>query len=393
MKHRFIHRMVFLVLTPIFRMFFRWRYRFKPDRFSYKNRKKGPYLILSNHALSIDPLLVATSFKGPIYYVASDIIFTMGLLSKLIRFLVSPIPKTKSRSDMETIRDIMRRVKKGYNIGIFPEGNSTFTGETMTITKATPKLVKLLKVPVIFYHIEGGYFTKPRWGRHLRKGRTRGVIHSIWEPEDYKDLTIEQIAAHIEKELYVNDHELQKHCKIPYKGKNLAEDFESSFYVCPSCNSFHSLYSLKNKIHCQQCDLSVLYTKTGELIDTPQQIENTIDWYDFQVNASKRYLDTTRDAIFFEEHFPKTFKIEKSQKKRPIGPSKVVLRRETLKIENSHETLTIDIKDVTCAVQQKNKLIIYQSGTPTIYYLVGKKKTNALKYVTFTDILNKREVY
>ena len=34
--------------------------------------KKGPYLLLFNHTTNLDPLMMALSFKGPVYFVAND---------------------------------------------------------------------------------------------------------------------------------------------------------------------------------------------------------------------------------------------------------------------------------------------------------------------------------
>ena len=43
---------------------------------------------------------VGMSFLRPIYYVATEDIFSMGFLSKLIRFLVAPIPIKKQTTDI-----------------------------------------------------------------------------------------------------------------------------------------------------------------------------------------------------------------------------------------------------------------------------------------------------
>ena len=51
------------------------------------------------------------------------------------------------------------------------------------------KLIKLLKLPVLIYRIEGGYLTSPRWSKKLRRGKVRGYVYSTWTYDEYKDLS------------------------------------------------------------------------------------------------------------------------------------------------------------------------------------------------------------
>ena len=80
-----------------------------------------PYLILFNHQTAFDQFFTSIAFKKHIYYIASEDLFSNGFLSKLITWLVAPIPFRKSTSDIAAIKNCLRIVKEGGSIGMAPE--------------------------------------------------------------------------------------------------------------------------------------------------------------------------------------------------------------------------------------------------------------------------------
>ena len=62
---------------------------------------------------------------------------------------------------MEAIRKTKRIVQAGGSIGIFPEGNTTYNGQTATIQASTVKLIRMLKIPVIIINMKGFYLSFP----------------------------------------------------------------------------------------------------------------------------------------------------------------------------------------------------------------------------------------
>lgn len=390
MRRRFRHDLVYFLLKPFFRLFVRMRFNFRPMRFKAPPGIKGPYLILSNHQLAMDPFLLALSFKGPIYFVASDMIFSIKFWSKLIVYLVNPIPKTKYRSDKETVRDMIKIVRSKGTIGIFPEGNATFSGETQHIPPSIAKLIKLLKIPVIFYHIEGGALTKPRWSHHVKRGKVIGYVHKVWPYDAYKDLSVDSIIALVKENLYVNDHDLNQEKKIRYKGKKLAEDIESSYFYCPNCHSLNTIYSNDDHVCCKNCTFSVVYTLYGTFEKTHQTafFETTVPWYKAQEEALAKALEATKDdEVLFVDEEEAVYTVERSKRKTLIGHATLKLSKKEITLAFDKETITLNTLQVLPSVQQKNKLILYDKVSKTTYYLLNHKKRNALKYVLAINYL------
>ena len=102
-------------------------YRVKITKF--KEEKKQPYLILYNHQTAFDQFFVGLAFKQPIYYMATEDIFSNGWVSSLIKYLVEPIPIKKQTTDIKAILNCIRIAKEGGSICIAPEGNRTYSGE------------------------------------------------------------------------------------------------------------------------------------------------------------------------------------------------------------------------------------------------------------------------
>ena len=95
------HRVVKFFLRWIFAIVCRVRYRVSLPAF--KEQKGRQFLILMNHQTPFDQFFVSVVFKMPIYFVGTEDIFSLGFLSKALKFLVAPIPIKKQTADMAAV--------------------------------------------------------------------------------------------------------------------------------------------------------------------------------------------------------------------------------------------------------------------------------------------------
>ncbi len=382
MRKRFRHQVTYFFLRPVFRLFVYFKFRYKGKRYKQEAGVKAPYLILSNHALAMDPFLMAMSFKVPLYFVASDMIFSIPFWSKVIKYLVSPIPKTKYRSDMATIRDILKMIKSGGSIAIFIEGNATFHGDLMPIEKSIVKLLRLVKVPVLLYRIDGAYLTKPRWSKHVRRGKTSGQVTKTLTPEAIASMDDDTLFKTIIEHIRADDYAFQEKYNLTYKGKRLAEDIESAYFYCPSCHAMNTLKSIDNKVSCS-CGLELLYNTKGRFEKTQGKtyFEKTTDWYHAQLDALETFIDNKSSQVLFEDSHEAVLEVIESTKKVPIGQANLSLYKNRVELDfNTHKEV-FAVQDVMASVQQKNKLILYDKTNKRTFYLLSHAKRNALKYV------------
>jgi len=113
-RHNVIVKVSKLLLKPGIKR--NYGYKFK----TYKELKnEGPFIVLGNHTVPIDPILMGMSFPFHLYYFATEQIFNLGFLSKLLIYAVNPIRKAKSISDMSSIRKAKQIVNEGASVAIY----------------------------------------------------------------------------------------------------------------------------------------------------------------------------------------------------------------------------------------------------------------------------------
>ena len=136
-----------------------------------------------NHQTAFDQFFIGMAFDEPVYYIATEDIFSLGWISRLLDFLVASIPIKKQTTDLKAIKSCVKVAKEGGSIALFPEGNRTFHGKTLYFKSSIVKLIRLTKLPVAIMRVEGGFGVQPRWSDVVRKGSMHAYPARIIEPE------------------------------------------------------------------------------------------------------------------------------------------------------------------------------------------------------------------
>lgn len=258
-------------------------------KFNYRANKcniKAPFIVLCNHTTDYDALLIAGTFKQPIHFVMSDHVSSIPVVGKLIKHFVAPIPITKSTLDVATVKNMMRIAKNGGALGLFPEGNKSFSGGMSAIKPSITKLLKKLNIPVVLFTIEGGYFTSPRWTKIKRKGYTEGKVKCIISPEELKTLSNDELYNKIITNLNVDAYSVQAKKQVEFTSRDLARNVESLLYMCPICGKLSTVYGEYNHVKCKNCDLLGEFDNYGYIMGTPFNKLN--DWDAWQKSELKK---------------------------------------------------------------------------------------------------------
>lgn len=283
-------------------MFFDFRIKYVyHDGFSPKRTE--PYVLLGNHTFMFDVIHSQLKLKRIPYTIASRILFVRQPTKYLLGRVANAIPKSKGAADLKAVKDIFRVVKKGYPILIFPEGDTTYYGETNYIEESTYKLIKKLKVDLVTINVKGGYLSRPRWATGKRKNR-RAVFnyHVTIKKEDIKNLSVEEIKDIVKKAIYNNDYEYQREKMIKHPGKNLAEGFENTTYVCPNCNAINSITTVGNNITCNSCNTKGHIDEYGFIQGF--KFDNLVEWDKYQrkfINELKETTISSEAELFFSD--------------------------------------------------------------------------------------------
>lgn len=375
------HNVIICILRPVLKLYCIFKYGIKMEKF--KEQKGRQYLVLFNHQTAFDQFFVSCSFAGHIYYIASEDLFSNGWVSSLIRYLVAPIPIRKQTTDISAVMNCLRVAKEGGTIGMAPEGNRTFSGKTEYINPAVAPLAKKLKLPIAFYRIEGGYGVQPRWSDVKRRGKMRSYVSRVVEPDEYKDMTNEQLYELIKSELYVNEANADR-C---FYHKKRAEYLERCMYVCPKCG-LSEFESRGHKIECKKCGLKVEYGVDTRLkgVNCDFDFEFVNDWYEHQQRfINKLDLGEYVDKPLYKDKAD-LFEVIVYKNKRPLCENACIELFGDRIVINGERIFEFD-KTLAVTILGRNKLNIYYGGK--IYQLKSGKRFNAVKYVNiFNRFMN-----
>lgn len=257
------HRMTFTLLKPAVSLFMKWKFNYQYDDLS---KIEGPYLLLVNHNLELDPLAVGVAVGRQLYFVASEHIMRKGIGTWLLMRYFRPIIHMKGRQGMQTVKEMLKTMKEGNSVCIFPEGNRSFNGLTGDMLPTIGKVARCSGVKLVTYRIEGGYLTQPRWSLTIRKGRLQGRLIREYTKEELKAMTNEQVNQAIREDLYEDAYATQRREKIAFRGKNLALGLETTVFTCPKCGQIGTLHSEGDRFYCD-CGFQAVYDVYGQLTD------------------------------------------------------------------------------------------------------------------------------
>lgn len=371
---KFRHKVVTALLRPPLGLYCRLKYGIKIEKF--KDQGDRPYLIIMNHQTAFDQFFVGATFNRPVYYIASEDLFSKGWISRLIQYLVEPIPIKKQTLDLQAVKNCIKVAREGGSIALAPEGNRTYHGRTLYMKPGIASLVKKLGLPLAIFRIEGGYGIHPRWSDVVRRGKMRSFVSRVVEPEEYGAMTGEELFDLIKKELWVDEG-----CATDsFHHKKNAEFLERAMYVCPWCG-LTTYESRDDIIACAKCGRKIRHLPTKELVGMDCEFPHRFvaDWYDWQCSYmnSIDLLTLTETQVYTE-----TVRLSLVTPNK----SKTLLKKDAT-VELYGDRIVLDgrvlpFEDLgAVVVLGKNKLNIYCSKE--LLQLKGSKRFNALKYVNF----------
>jgi cytidylate kinase len=89
--------------------------------------KSGPVLVASNHQSFLDPPLIGNLYKTEMVFFARKTLFKG--IGKWLYPQWNAIPIDQDKPDMSSMKTVIRKLKEGWRVLVFPEGARTLDGE------------------------------------------------------------------------------------------------------------------------------------------------------------------------------------------------------------------------------------------------------------------------
>ncbi len=348
----------------------------------------GPVIMIPNHVTNWDPLIVGMSLRHKqMYFVATEHIFRLGFLSKLLNFVFGPIARPKGGSSLDAVRKIMDQLKRGRSVCLFAEGEATWDGQSHPVFPATGKLVRMSGAALVTYRIEGGYLSLPRWSTKIRKGAVSCHVVNVYTPDTLKKMSPQEINEAINSDIYENAFARQKDAPVFYHSKTPAEHLERLLYLCPKCGKPGTLHTSGDRLFCS-CGLETRFTGTGffePMVPSPDgnAFETVLQWNRWQKEALRKFVSESSgqsDAPLFSDDGLRFNRITSDHRTISLGTVKLLQFADRLRLSGQEFTLS-DISEM--AMVQANRLLFTVQG---VYYEVISPKKDTANLRKYLDV-------
>jgi 1-acyl-sn-glycerol-3-phosphate acyltransferase len=120
----------------------------------------GPIILAGNHTGFLDAPMLLAATNRYFHFIMTEEVFDWGLLGHVVRFgNIIPLYKGKEK---RTLVDIVRKLKTGSTVCIFPEGKLTQDGKLNPFNEGAAFLQEKSGVPIIPFTIYGGFEAWPQ---------------------------------------------------------------------------------------------------------------------------------------------------------------------------------------------------------------------------------------
>jgi len=132
----------------------------------------GPFLLVGNHQSYLDPVLIQTVVRRPVYAMAKSTQYAGSVMRWLLQKMKS-FPVRRFEVDPQAVRLVLRHLQAGDGVALYIEGERSWDGRLQPPRRGALRLMLKAGVPVIPVGISGAYDVWPRWDRRPRRGSVR----------------------------------------------------------------------------------------------------------------------------------------------------------------------------------------------------------------------------
>ena len=92
-------------------------------------------------------------------------------------------------ADLAAPIGILRTIRRGYPVVIFPEGRLSADGRSNPIVESGAALYRRLKTALVLVRIDGAYYAHPKWRKKPYRSDIRLTVRKVLRPEELSSMT------------------------------------------------------------------------------------------------------------------------------------------------------------------------------------------------------------
>ena len=173
------------------RVFFRMRV-VHPERMV----ESGPLILAVNHTSYFDPPLAGICSRRGVYYLARKTLLQWPFFGPLFPAM-NVIPVERDGNDMSALREVIKKIKEGNGVVLFPEGTRSKDGNIQPARAGIGFVIAKTGAPVLPMRIFGAYDAFPKNSKRLHFTQITVVIGEplVFSPNDLASATRETYQA------------------------------------------------------------------------------------------------------------------------------------------------------------------------------------------------------
>lgn len=294
------YTLLYFVIWVLTKLIFRTSYKRTPAL----RKHKDALIMIGNHASYLDiPIAIVAAGHKRINFVSGDFLYSNK--TKLLLKLMQVIPKKQFQPDVRTILLLVRALKAGRKVFIYPEAQRSIDGEPGYLNSQFARLVKRAGVAVGIVRCSGCYLAWPRWAEgFVRPGKIVAESDILLTAEEIESLDVNEIHEKVKAALNISDYSYQLSRSKP--GKYLtpapAAGLENILHHCPSCKRMKAIVSTGKTLRCGQCYWEIELSLTGFFtrIKEGPFFANPVLWHRWQqAEISKLFADQPETVLSF----------------------------------------------------------------------------------------------
>lgn len=234
---------------------------------------EAPYVLLSNHESFFDffYMLQLSHPKHPCFLI-SEYYYTRPILRTFARHM-GMLPKKIFSPELAVSLRIMRMLKKGYPVIIFPEGRLSPDGRSNPIVEEGAAFYKRLNADLVLVKLRGAYFACPKWRGKRYRSPVTVTVEEVIKKDALRTMSDEDLNRKIADTLY-GDASKELLCDYPQRDK--ARNLGNLLYRCADCGALYTMVGRGNDLLCTACGRRHTLNNQYQFTDAPYSIPG---WY------------------------------------------------------------------------------------------------------------------
>ncbi|MBM3330495.1 hypothetical protein FJY68_01430 [candidate division WOR-3 bacterium] len=344
-----------------------------------------PFFIIAAHRNYLDPSFIGAGAGFPVHFITTYEMFRSPRLGALFRRFLC-IPKKRYLNDVSAARAIAARLKGAAVVGVFPEGERSWSGLTQAWKPEVLNLfVHFPDVPIVPVRISGNYLAWPRWGSNLRRARVELAIGAPVKVRPGADTGA--LERHLRSLIEPDDS--GRRCL----SRRLNSGLTKIVYRCPSCRSFRPLaLSGPAGLNCPDCgrsftispEYSIGWSEADAAFDMPlAAVYDRIRIRAADLAGPEGLIAAADSAELWEET---------GTELKSVLTGWLTLGRRSLGIQGTNGARIIDLAAVRSVTTESNrKLQLYDAAAGRLYQLTFPSES-VLKWQDFIVAIMRNEL-